>query len=56
VDDGERALQFSQADFTGFFDVLEFGTASTQFAARFESVFALGDIRAAFEPDRFALE
>src|SRR5215471_2751399 len=43
LNDGEGALQLGEADFTGFLNVLQFGTTGTQFAAGFGGVFALGN-------------
>ena len=56
VNERQRALQFGEPDFAGFFDVLQFGAARAQFLARFRRHIALGDVRAAFQPPGFAFQ
>src|SRR5580658_4511203 len=56
VDERERALEFREADFAGFFDVFQFGASRAEFLARFGRYITFGSIDAPFEAARFALE
>src|SRR6059058_5173105 len=56
VNQRERTLQFGEADFAGFLNILQFGAACTQLFAGFRGDFTLGNIRATLEPARLALK
>src|SRR6266566_710898 len=56
VNQRERTLQFGEADFAGFLNILQFGAACTQLFAGFRGDFTLGNIRATLETARLALK
>src|ERR1700747_1708967 len=56
MNDGERALELGESNFTGVLDVFELDAACAEFLARFGGDVTFGGIDAAFQPASFALE
>src|SRR6202521_1809643 len=56
MNERQRALQFGEPDFAGFFDVFQLGAARAQFFARFRRDVAFGHVRAALQAPGFAFQ